>query len=206
MFRLFHAPVALGALAFAALAAAPATATIPTYPNPGVEAPVTYTFFTAAGNSQLRTWFAGKGSAVYTVRLGAMVNGVDRGFGFDNQSATLGQYHSFGDVNPGDIINFYVFVTNTGNTWNTDTSLNSDGIRHFYFHPGYPGGDYGIPSGSYFGAEDLAGGGDFNYTDMQFIARTGALPEPATWAMLILGFGVVGGAMRRRQRVRVRFA
>lgn len=26
----------------------------------------------------------------------------------------------------------------------------------------------------------------------------GAVPEPATWAMLILGFGILGGAMRRR--------
>lgn len=28
----------------------------------------------------------------------------------------------------------------------------------------------------------------------------GAVPEPATWAMLILGLGTVGGAMRRRNR------
>lgn len=27
----------------------------------------------------------------------------------------------------------------------------------------------------------------------------GAVPEPATWAMLIAGFGVIGGAMRRRK-------
>lgn len=35
-----------------------------------------------------------------------------------------------------------------------------------------------------------------------------AIPEPATWAMMILGFGVLGGAMRRQRRVRatVRFA
>ncbi len=37
-------------------------------------------------------------------------------------------------------------------------------------------------------------------------STVGGVPEPATWAMLILGFGVVGGAMRRRQRVSVRFA
>ncbi|GEM_PF-2289756 len=29
---------------------------------------------------------------------------------------------------------------------------------------------------------------------------TGAVPEPDTWALLILGFGAVGGAMRRRNR------
>jgi hypothetical protein len=28
----------------------------------------------------------------------------------------------------------------------------------------------------------------------------GAVPEPATWAMLVLGFGVLGGAMRTRTR------
>ncbi|MBY0520051.1 MAG: PEPxxWA-CTERM sorting domain-containing protein, partial [Sphingomonas sp.] len=27
---------------------------------------------------------------------------------------------------------------------------------------------------------------------------TPAVPEPATWAMMIGGFGIVGGAMRRR--------
>lgn len=36
----------------------------------------------------------------------------------------------------------------------------------------------------------------------------GGVPEPATWAFMILGFGAVGGAMRRRQSVAatVRFA
>lgn len=34
----------------------------------------------------------------------------------------------------------------------------------------------------------------------------GAVPEPATWAMMILGFGVVGGAMRRRTRQTVSYA
>lgn len=34
----------------------------------------------------------------------------------------------------------------------------------------------------------------------------GGVPEPATWAMMLMGFGVVGGAMRRRQKVSVSFA
>jgi hypothetical protein len=33
-----------------------------------------------------------------------------------------------------------------------------------------------------------------------------AVPEPASWAMFIGGFGLIGGAMRRRQRGNVRFA
>lgn len=34
-----------------------------------------------------------------------------------------------------------------------------------------------------------------------------AVPEPATWAMMLLGFAVVGGAMRRRERqTRVRYS
>lgn len=35
---------------------------------------------------------------------------------------------------------------------------------------------------------------------------SGAVPEPATWALMILGFGLVGAAMRRRSAPAVRFA
>ena len=33
-----------------------------------------------------------------------------------------------------------------------------------------------------------------------------AVPEPASWALMIVGFGTIGTAMRRRQRVRTAFA
>ncbi|MBX9897487.1 MAG: PEPxxWA-CTERM sorting domain-containing protein [Qipengyuania sp.] len=43
------------------------------------------------------------------------------------------------------------------------------------------------------------------YTNYAF--RVGVVPEPATWALLILGFGLTGAAMRRTRRsVRVGFA
>lgn len=35
------------------------------------------------------------------------------------------------------------------------------------------------------------------------VTRGGAVPEPATWALLVLGFGAAGGAMRRRAQLAV---
>lgn len=48
------------------------------------------------------------------------------------------------------------------------------------------------------------GGGNTGIADLALGEGTfGAVPEPATWAMLIIGFGLVGSAARRRQAVRV---
>ncbi|MEN9931742.1 MAG: hypothetical protein RIS17_315 [Pseudomonadota bacterium] len=67
---------------------------------------------------------------------------------------------------------------------------------------------YGLTFGANFG--DFGGGlnsgwGEFSgyvpvYIHTDFIAST-AVPEPASWAMLIAGFGLTGAAMRRRRRV-----
>ncbi|MBS0479821.1 MAG: PEP-CTERM sorting domain-containing protein [Proteobacteria bacterium] len=53
-------------------------------------------------------------------------------------------------------------------------------------------------SGSYILAHSLTVGG----------AATAGVPEPATWAMMMLGFGAMGASLRRRAKVtaRVRFA
>lgn len=42
-----------------------------------------------------------------------------------------------------------------------------------------------------------------SYTNYAFIddGLTGAVPEPASWALLIVGFGLTGAAMRRRATV-----
>jgi hypothetical protein len=63
---------------------------------------------------------------------------------------------------------------------------------------GWNGG--GVSSFTVSTNDSLFAFGDFYYSS--------AVPEPATWALMILGFGAVGGAMRRRQSVaaKVRFA
>lgn len=49
-----------------------------------------------------------------------------------------------------------------------------------------------------FGPDNFSIGIDnINYT----VSQIGVVPEPATWAMVILGVGAAGGMMRRRRRV-----
>ncbi len=47
---------------------------------------------------------------------------------------------------------------------------------------------------------DCAGGCPAGF-GLQLLSNDAVVPEPATWAMLIAGFGLVGGAMRRRSAV-----
>lgn len=46
------------------------------------------------------------------------------------------------------------------------------------------------------------------FTDVQWstAAAPAAVPEPATWALMLAGFGVMGFALRRRQKVTTRYA
>lgn len=48
--------------------------------------------------------------------------------------------------------------------------------------------------------------GNGSYGGQASFTPTPAVPEPATWAMLILGFFTVGYAMRRRTTATIRFA
>lgn len=51
-----------------------------------------------------------------------------------------------------------------------------------------------------FGAPNLAGTQFGTATIDLAVTDPGAVPEPGTWMMMILGFGLVGGAMRHRRR------
>ena len=42
--------------------------------------------------------------------------------------------------------------------------------------------------------------------DVRQVVVSGAVPEPATWLLMILGFGLIGGSMRRRRDPSVRLA
>ncbi len=191
---------------FAAVGLAAATAAqaaVPVYAAPGVDNGAAYSF-TKLSDGDLIAWFVGRSAALDSV-LGVKVNGVDRGTLLSNTSA-LGTSANYGFVAAGSTLEFYLSVSN-GDVWSSDVANNSDGVQHIYSE-GWGGGEsVGIHAFlasiyTYVGWEDLPGGGDKDYNDHQFVFEnvrgTNTVPEPATWAMLITGFGLVGMAARRR--------
>lgn len=187
------------------LGAATAADALPFYPNPGTVNADTYTF-TAANDGDIVAYFAYDGAGYDNV-LGLLVNGVDTGItGLPNNSTVPGTALNFGPVNAGDVLTFYINVLTTGDTFFSDPTLNSDGINHVYA-VGYAGGEFGIPAGVYVGFEDILGGGDLDYEDLAFVFTnvgvTTGVPEPATWGLMIAGFGMVGFAVRRRKGLAV---
>lgn len=69
---------------------------------------------------------------------------------------------------------------------------------NFYYDPEDP--FYGLYK---FTADDLAGeveADSFKIFNPSFIETTAAVPEPTSWALMIGGFGAVGGALRQRRK------
>lgn len=68
------------------------------------------------------------------------------------------------------------------------------GVNYFLITTGFGTNDAGTYSLSITGPGDVLGG------------SMSAIPEPATWGMMLVGLGTVGAAMRGRRRVKVSFA
>lgn len=70
------------------------------------------------------------------------------------------------------------------------------------YQPGAVADFYNVTSVSFTSA-------NFTYIELDNITvtdiGTAAVPEPATWAMMLVGLGMVGAAVRRRQKVAVNF-
>ena len=67
-------------------------------------------------------------------------------------------------------------------------------------------GDFSLNAGSYMLTIKGSNTGANPSSSLAGNVQFAAVPEPATWGMMILGFGLLGGLMRRREReVRVRY-
>lgn len=84
------------------------------------------------------------------------------------------------------------FTTNAGNGWDIRT-LSSSGIARL-----------DLLNNVFNGSSLMFGIDQLNFT----LNQAAAVPEPSSWALMIAGFGLVGGALRRRSaaNVTVRYA
>jgi len=136
-------------------------------------------------------------------QLGLLVNGVSTGlFGLNNHTSAIGESFNFGHVVAGDVLTFVDLVTGYA-TWYSDPALNGGNGNHVYSKTvGADEAFAGSVAGTYVAFEDLIfPNSDFNYRDHTFVfAIASAVPEPSTWAMLILGFAGVGFMAYRRRK------
>jgi hypothetical protein len=189
------------AVALLALASAPAVAVMD-YTTPGVENPVTYNF--VSKGTELEFYFAGK-DAAHTSFLGVFVNGVQLKHGNNtwvtpNFTTFVGQNVTFTGLNVGDEIEFRLWNLNTGKTFSSDPDSNFNDRNHIWSADW--AGNAAVPKGTFVSFEDLQNLGDKDYNDFKFVFSQNIVPEPATWAMMITGFGLVGMSMRRKEKQR----
>ena len=150
----------------------------------------------------------GSGVARATVQL----NGVAFAFAGDNSGAL----NRVNFLRPGFPSYDGVFTNLSGNasypyagtflqayaTSTTVDFLEQSPFGDFYGSPlDFTTGPSAIPSLGFFRIDFYQGNptvGNFQ-VDRIVVSQAGAVPEPATWGMLIAGFGLVGAALRRRQ-------
>lgn len=184
----------------------------------------TETFESLSGGTPIALTFPGAGTATLTGTgsvTGAPIGGRYAFSGTNYYQAQAGNF----TVNFSDAIAAFGFYATDIGDYGGQLQLqltNSLGVVSL-LNVGNTIGSNGSTSGSnlYFGFYDTAN----TYTSISFLNSSGsdgfgfddlsvgsvtqvmpAVPEPATWAMMIGGFGMVGGSMRRRRAVRVAYA
>jgi len=141
------------------------------------------------------------GSAVATLsRLDGeafTLDTIDFAYNYGNQSGygptEVGLLFTFTFADGSDPLSETIFIPNTAGEWLTKTSLDFSG--------------YG-PLAAFSWKPTTSTSGFIQFDNINVdLAVPAAVPEPASWAMLTLGFGLLGGALRSGKRAgRVTFA
>ena len=199
-------PLALAAAA-AMFAAAPASAAT----NTGFEFGLTG--WTANGDAGTTSSIS-VGNTTLAPTQGQSLGYIGAGLGADMYSTLEQSFHlQAGDVLTGDA----AFLAADYLPFNDDAYLSIGGTVlgtasvatvGNYGSTGWLNFSFVAPTtGSYLlqlGVRNVLDNGLSSYAALDNVRVNGALagvPEPATWALMILGFGAVGGAMRRRRAV-----
>lgn len=206
------------AAALAALLAAPA-ALAQTVPNAGFEEPSVASVGYAYDPTATGMTFNGRsGVATGTFFTGAPVDGAQAGF-IQNTSELAGAIGiSLSDLIAGSTYNASFYLAQRVGYGVNPIEVFFDGASLGVFAPS--GASFEQFTSANFIATGATGTLSFLGTGPRTDSDTaidavsvtnltpvdGAVPEPATWAMLTLGFGAVGGAMRRRRSTSPAFA
>jgi hypothetical protein len=120
------------------------------------------------------------------------------GTGYIFASAYAGTVANLGSASP-----LAVSVSSAGGVYSFAPAFTLAGSTQYFFYSDAPmqlrgnGNSYG--GGNYFYSFNPAGGYiSSGGNDVNFQVNGTAVPEPATWAMLVAGFGLVGLAARRK--------
>lgn len=199
MKKICAALIASAALAYspAALAAdfVPGDANFVILPGSGDPTTGTESVSAFIGNSNL----AGSGSDTFTFQIGPVLPPPPSGIGLGSGSVTT--EFSFGGTElTFDSVNFW----NGLNNYVVPITTFANGARAGLANIPIYSGLVNVLTVNYTatGGSDGSYGGQINYVP-------GGIPEPTTWAMMLIGFAAVGFALRRRRRddnVRVRYA
>lgn len=199
------------AIATLAVFALPAHADV-LYGNAGptgpVESPGSYNVFAASGG--------GSGSLLFTIDGYSTLDGLN--FWEDDFTLTvngtnvLQLSYDLGGGGSNAIFTNTLGATVSDRYWASDHwAINVSigalpllaGINSLSFAYASPSGDSLGGAGNHAGAQGLGDEG-WGLSNIR-LSGPGAVPEPASWALMIGGMGLVGGALRRR-RTAVRFA
>jgi hypothetical protein len=110
----------------------------------------------------------------------------------------------------------YSSLTKLGSIPSTEHTIDFGTMLYGLTYVGFHAGGKGGGSTSFYKFDAGAGMSSFTWVDTDKFPSSGAIlyatgsapevPEPASWAMMVGGFSMIGGALRSRRKTAVRFA
>lgn len=157
-------------------------------------------YITVANTGNVTATYLGH-TAGYTNELYLYLPVNSNGVIFNNHTTPVGTTFDLGTFTAGTELEFAIYVLNTGETFYSGPGIrNPDGLAHVKTD------DAIVAPEIWVGFEDLLGGGDMDFDDVQFkfsnvasASELPSVPEPTTVALLGLGLGSLAVASRRRK-------